>query len=59
MGEMGLWEVPGDDTRHLCDEGEVRTWRKMTADLEPGVYPSYKYDFDTLMFCFGAELVPA
>lgn len=31
----------------------------MTADLEPDVYPSCKYDFDTLMFCFGAEPVMA
>ena len=27
----------------------------MTADLEPDVYPSCKYDFDTLMFCFCAK----
>lgn len=31
----------------------------MTANLEPDIYPSRKYDFDTLMFCFGAEPVPA
>lgn len=59
MGKMKLWEVPGDDTRYMCDDGKVRTWGEMTADLEPDVYPSCKYDFNTLMFCFGAEPVPA
>lgn len=59
MGKMKLWEVPGDDTRYMCDDGKVRTWGEMTADLEPDVYPSCKYDFNTLMFCFGAEPIPA
>lgn len=25
MGKMELWEVPGDDTRYMCDDGKVRT----------------------------------
>lgn len=50
---------PRDDTWCLCDDGKVRTWREMTAGLEPDVYPSCKYDFDTLMLCFGAEPIPA
>lgn len=53
------WKVSGDGTRYLCDDGKVRTWREMTADLEPDVYPSCKYDFDTLMLYFVAEPIPA
>ena len=43
----------------MCDDGKVRAGRETTAVLEPDVYPSCKYDFNMLMFCFGAELVSA
>lgn len=59
MDASKLWKVSGDDMRYLCDDGKVRTWREMTVDLEPDVYPSCKYDFATLMFCSGAEPIPA
>ena len=59
MGAVELWGTSGDGTRYLYDNSKVHIWREMTANLEPDIYPSRKYDFDTLMFCFGAEPVPA
>ena len=59
MGAVELWGTSGDGTRYLYDDSKVHIWREMTANLEPDIYPSRKYDFDTLMFCFGAEPVPA
>ena len=59
MGTVELWEIPGDDTRYVCDDGKLRAGKEMPAVLEPDVYPSCKYDFNMLMFCFGAELVSA
>ena len=49
-----------DDARYMCDDGKVHTWREMTADPEHDAYPSCKYDVRrVLMFCFGAEPIPA
>lgn len=59
MDASKLWKVSGDDMRCLRDDGKVRTWREMTADLEPDVYLSCKYDFDTLMLYFVADSIPA
>ena len=49
------WSALGDGVRFMCDDGVVRTWGELTANLEPDVYPSSEEDYDTLMFCFGAE----
>lgn len=59
MGTKKQWEIPDDDARYLCDDGKVRTWGEMTADLEPDVYPTCEYDFDMMLFCFDAEPVMA
>lgn len=59
ISEEETWEVPKYDTRYRCDDGIVRTWEELTKGLEPDVYPSCREDFDTLMFCYGAEEVPA
>lgn len=59
MGKEETWEVPRYDTRYQCDDGVARTWEDLTKDLEAEVYPSSQEDFDTLMFCFGAEEIPA
>ena len=61
MGKMACgnsWSAPSDGARFKCDDGVVRTWGEMTRDLEADVYPSCEEDYDTLMFCFGAEPLP-
>ena len=50
-----LWSAPGDDARFRCDDGAILTWREMTRDLEADVFPSCEEDYETLLFCFGAE----
>lgn len=33
------WSALGDGVRFMCDDGVVRTWGELTANLEPDVYP--------------------
>lgn len=51
------WKEPVKDTRFLCDDGVVRTWSELVENIEEDVYPCCQGDYDTLLWCYGAEPV--
>ena len=51
------WKEPAKDARFLCDDGVVRTWGELVENVEEDVYPCCQGDYDTLLWCYGAEPV--
>lgn len=51
------WKEPAKDARFLCDDGVVRTWGELVENIEEDVYPCCQGDYDTLLWCYGAEPV--
>lgn len=56
------WEAPSDDTLFYVTDVDdapdgIMTYSDMTEGIETDLLPADKVDFDTLLWCFGAEQI--